>query len=1382
MSRFWHVGCSFYQRFLTFSMDPSADIAIGSAQSVRVVGRSHHSATPAQEAIWLSNQLYPGSRNYHLIWEVRIAGRLDAENLIESLRWMVCRHDALRSHFIIEGDRLVQVVVPEVDPDCCYEDVEDLSAEAIDARIRQTGLSDYDLTAGPLVRFRLLRCAEERHCLVVAVHHLVFDGVSWPTFVEELSARYSGQGPARLTVSYGDFARWQSAKLAAGVWSQQENFWRERIETGTSIDLPLDRRRGAAKKLGGGTEERILPGTLVAKLKRLRSDHGTTLFRLLLSAFVVFLYRLTGQRTLLVGTTLSGRSKKSHAGLIGLANNAVVMRAAVDGTDCFAQVVEKVHREISSCAINQDFPFCEALRRFMPVRDLNSAGLANVAFIKLPSSSPEPIRVGETVWTEQRHFAKASLRDFSITVQERGNAIRLVAEFDATLLDAATITQLLDGYFRLLEEIAIDPRRRISEFPVFPPPVPLQVPAVAVPGLGTNVGNISPSVNVDETIAAKFESVVQRYPERSALKTKSIRWSYRELNEQANRIARRLIDSGAAPGAMIALLFDHDAAMIAAILGVLKAGCAYVPLDEFWPSSRIRSIVADTGAKYLLNDSHCAPLVRQAAAAGVVPINVDELDATLSITNPCSRSNPESLAYVLFTSGSSGTPKGVMQSQRNVLGHIWTYGSQLGLTADDRLSLFSSYCFDAAVMDIFGALLSGATLLPMRLRQDGPAATLDFMAGAALTVYHSTPSVFRALFEDGGEHSWPSIRRVVLGGEQCLKSDVELFKRNFCSGAILVNGFGPTESTLALQFFAHHDVNFEGDVAPIGRPVPGTEIYLLNQSGDAGTIYGEIAIKSERIALGYWRQPELTERAFFPDPAGSAARVYRTGDWGRLLPDGNVAFTGRRDFQIKLRGYRIELEEIEAALHRHPKVRDAVVAVQETRAGDKALVAYIVGNFAEPSLLGELKTFLAKTLPEPMVPMQFIELAALPLTANGKVNCATLPLPEEIVATAHEFVASQSDEEAALVRIFAKLLKRAQVGVHDNFFDLGGHSLVGVKLIGEIAREFGCQLPLTSLYEQPTVAQIACLVRQCVKAVVSPLIAVRTGGTKAPFFCVHGTAGYLPLTQYLGADRPFYGLAQHFEGRRVRYTRIEEIAAYYLSEVRKVQPLGPYHIGGHSVGAFVAFEMAQQLRADHHEVGLLALLDPFAPMASSDDYAVAIAERFDSAGFKSLHSDLKRKLYWLRQGWSDAVLHRCKSAACALLGYLNLPLPVALQSFYMEQVVFGRIYREAYARYRPRPYMGRAVYFASDDERERISAWAALVPTGLEVYSVPGDHLTMLVEPNVAHLAEALREVLNSSDSWGISAKIDKQLGIDAVGELQPNGRAHFPLSDINKN
>jgi amino acid adenylation domain-containing protein len=587
---------------------------------------------------------------------------------------------------------------------------------------------------------------------------------------------------------------------------------------------------------------------------------------------------------------------------------------------------------------------------------------------------------------------------------------------------------------------------------------------------------------IEQSIPERFEKIVPKYRDRVAVKTSNQTLTYEELNRLANRVADAILAESRDNQRPVALLLDNDAPMIAAILGVLKAGKIYVPLDPLLPDTRAGYIMDDSKAGLIVTNGRNRLLANKLARNTLPLFDLDSLDASLPSGSPSRSVSPDTPAWIIYTSGSTGRPKGVVQNHRNVLHFVMNYTNGLHLCAEDRLTVLSSFSVNAANHDIFTALLNGASLYPLNIKECGVGRLIDWLILHEITIYHSVPSVFRH-FLDPLIHDvkFSSVRVIRFGGESTSKRDVELYKRHFSRQSILVNRLGSTETGTLRWYFMDQSSRIEGNIVPVGYPVEDNEILVLDESGKEVEIggTGEIAVKSRYVSPGYWRKPDLTKASFLPGSEGGAERTYRTGDVGRLLPDGCLIHLGRKDFQVKIRGHRIEIAEIEMALLDHPAIKQAIVIPREDYADDQRLAAYLVAATRPAPAVSELRGFLKATLPDYMVPSTWIFLEAFPLAPNGKVDRQGLPPPSSTrPELAAAFVAARTPIEARLAEIWSEVLSIDQVGVTDNFLDLGGHSLAATRVISQVIKHFQVDLPLKSLFELPTVAEMARLITE----------------------------------------------------------------------------------------------------------------------------------------------------------------------------------------------------------------------------------------------------------------------------------------------------------------
>ena len=1053
----------------------------------------------AQQRLWFLDQLEPGNPAYNIPAVLRLSGVLDPAALGQSLREIVRRHETLRTTFSTADGRPFQTVAPAPALSLPVIDLQELPADRRDAEaqkiIAEETRQSFDLAQGLLTRARLLRLGREEHILLLTMHHIASDGWSRGILLRELAALYrafttGNPSPLpELPVQYTDFAVWQRQWLQGETLEEQLAYWKKQLAALPALPFPTDRPRPPAQTYRGAGRSLALSERLTEALRKLSAREGATVFMTLLAAFKTLLYRYTGQNDIAVGSPIAGRTRPEIEGLIGFFVNTLVLRTDLSGNPSFRELLAREREACVGAYAHQDLPFEKLVEELQPERDLSRTPLFQVFFNMMRSGDSRTLDLpglkGE--WLEVPEAA--SKFDMTLYARERHGALAFSLAYNTDLFEAATIERLLGHYHTLLEAIAADPERPISSLPLLTEAERNQLTARRNRVAPANPFIEFKKADAEQSLHARFEQMAESYADRKAVKTENHDWTYGELNRRANRIAHALLRSRGRGEERAALFFDHDAPMIASVLGALKAGQTYVPLDAAYPAERLRYLLEDSGVEAIITDNRNISAAAALANGPFPVINIDDADSQ-STDNPGVPISPDALAYILYTSGSTGQPKGVMQSHRNVLHHIRNYANSLRLAPDDKLTLLSSYGFDAAVMDIFGALLNGAALLPADIKEESREGLLARMAEEGVTIYHSTPTVYRYLFGSlTGKEDLSAIRLVVLGGEEVNKEDVDLFQHRFYAKAIFVNGLGPTESTLALQYFIDRTTELAGNTVPVGYPVEDTEILLLDDAGREAEIYGEIGIRSAGVALGYWRKPEMSDAVFLTDPAGGTKRIYRTGDMGRLLPDGSIAFAGRKDSQVKIRGFRIELGEIEAALYQHAAVREAVVVAREDtptdpstnlpsinsgpelvegRAG-KRLVAYAVASQESAPTMSELRGFLQRKLPDYMIPSAFVFLDSLPLTPNGKIDREALPLTDLETA----FVAPRTPVEQILATIWCEILKLERVGVYDNFFELGGHSLLATRVVWRARNAFKMELPLRCLFENSTVGELA---------------------------------------------------------------------------------------------------------------------------------------------------------------------------------------------------------------------------------------------------------------------------------------------------------------------
>ncbi|WP_437947962.1 amino acid adenylation domain-containing protein [Sorangium sp. So ce296] len=1333
-------------------------------------------ASFAQRRLWLLHRIDPSDTSLRIAQAARLRGRLDREALERSLAEIEQRHEVLRITFTpADGEPM-----PRIGPArrALLEPIElpigpgEEPAAAVRRWLAAWSDRPFDLERGPIWRAALVPMGPHEHVLAVCVHHIAADAASMRVLREELCALYGalarGQpsplGP--LPIQYADHAAWQRRRLTARAADAHLAYWREQLAGAPELELPLCAPRARAGPRRAARRSRALPGPLVDAVRRLARGEGATPFMAVLAALGVVLGRHARLSEVVIGAPFGQREQLEVEGLIGLFVEPAALRVDLRGDPTFRALCGRAREAVLGAHAHRALPFERVVQALSSGREPGRHPLFQV-FFNWVHADVERFSLGEL---EAEMLVPAELpAPYTLTVRavERPDGVALTAAHDAAVFAPEQADQLLEHVAEVLAAATLRPDAPVSSIALSPPTAARRERrALGAPG-----PRFVELRGEGDTLVACFEAQARRRAAAVAVDTGAKQVTYAELDARAERAAAALLGRAAA-AARVALLFEHDEQMVAGVLGTLKAGGAYVPLDPRLPDDRLATIALDAEVGAIL--THAGGLARAARVAppGAAVVDVDEAPAGPKRARPAVA--PEALAYLLYTSGSTGRPKGVMQSHRGALHHARTYASGLFLDADDRVSLLSSYAFDAAVMDLFGALLAGATLCPIEaggeaLLRLGPA-----VAERRVTVLHATPTVYRRILETlPAPEILETVRRVVLGGEEARRSDVEALSASFPPGCVLVNGLGPTECTLALQAYFEGPAALARPSAPVGFPVPGVEVLLLSGGREQVAVYGvgEIVLRSQHLALGYWRDPERTAAAFATDAEGR--RLYRTGDLGRLMPDGSLEHAGRRDAQVKIRGVRVEPGEVEAALRGLADVEDAAV-VATGEPGEVRLAAYVVPRRGARPDPAALSGALRERLPAAMIPASLALLDALPLTPTGKVDRLALarraPVPaggplacDAGAARAPE--PSRDPLEAEVARVWEDVLGVRPAGVHDDFFALGGHSLLAARLVERLERRCGAALPLAAVFEGPTVAEIARRLRrerpEPAALGEAKLVSLRTGGERPPFVCLtppgsRASLHFQHLAARIAPDRPFLAIEPPTFGASGPLPTLAQ-AVDACRAALGAGPVGPLVLGGYSNGGILAFELARRLLAAGERVLAVVMLDAAAPSM----VARALAVHDDVAWTLRFAANLLRRGR-AREAGRDPAPPPLQAAAlrgldpearlCRVLEAARdagaLPATTTVREL-GDALAYYRANTERNAailgRYAPPPCPVRVALLRA--ERRAVGdpdlGWGPLSAWPVEVRPTPGDHESMLEEPAVAALAELLSRCLD---------------------------------------
>jgi amino acid adenylation domain-containing protein len=1024
----------------------------------------------SQQRLWFLDQLDPGTALYNIPINLRLTGPLEVAVLRSALSEIVRRHEALRTVFRTIGEEPRQVVLPAREVPLPVVDLSALPGDARTAAMQEAADEDarrpYDLAAGPLFRARLLRMDAEEHALLLGMHHIVSDGWSVGVLKRELRVLYEAFAEGlpsplpELPLQYGDVAVWQRDNLAGEVMEGQVGYWREQLRGAPAVlDLPTDLPRPPVQTYSGDSVGFTLPAPLIERVRALGRANDATLFMTLSAALSVLLHRWSGQRDLTLGSPIAGRTYSELEELVGFFVNTLVLRVSLDGDPTFQQLLARVRETTLDAYGHQDVPFERLVEELQPQRDLSRPPLFQVMFMMQNMSNEDGTAGKVRMDTFSSNVSQAKF-ELTVVVVDAPDGFRGIFQYNTDLFQRPTIERMSAQLTTLLEAASADPGARVSRLPLLP---------AAERALVLETWNrVEPPVWTGAGMHGGFQARAAATPDAVALEWEGGRSTYAELDAAAGRLAHRLRAAGVGPESLVALCVERGPRMVEAVLAVLRAGGAYLPLDPAYPRERLAYMLEDSGARVLLGDGAAVDAL---ARPGVEVIAQDREAAEIAAlpAAPARPPHPEAAAYVIYTSGSTGRPKGVVVRHAAVENFLRAMARRPGLPEGAGLLAVTTLSFDIAVLELMLPLtLGGRVVLAGRETAADPAALRELFRTSGATAMQATPATWRMLADAG----WtpPSGALLMSGGEPLPR---ELAERLLAGGATLWNLYGPTETTI---WSSAARVLPGGGPVPIGGPIDATSFHVLSPEGEPVPLgaYGELHVGGEGLARGYLRRPSLTALRFLPDPfsATGGARMYATGDRVRWRADGTLEIGGRLDTQVKLRGFRIELGEIEALLRAHPAVREAVAVVREDVAGDPRLVAYVVaGPGAEAPDGTALRAVLRERLPEYMVPSGFVLLESLPLTPNGKVDRGALPAPG--VEAAPDFEEPAAGTEAAVAEIWAAILRLPRVGATDNFFELGGHSLLATQVVARIRTEIGVSLPVLALFEAPTVREMA---------------------------------------------------------------------------------------------------------------------------------------------------------------------------------------------------------------------------------------------------------------------------------------------------------------------
>lgn len=1030
-------------------------------------------ASYVQQAVWFSQLLSGSLPLYNIVWVLRISGPLEIDVLVRSLQTIVDRHEILRSCFTQESEGVIQIVQPPHPIDLIIEDYSKESEEnkqkLLAEHKRQLASEPFDLQNGPLIQFYLQRHDQDKHVLLIRLHHILEDGPSWSVFFDELTALLQGSHLPELQKQYSDYATWQRQMVESGSWKSHEEYWSSRAVGIPQTILPYDHRNPSGGVLEAAIYESSIDRKLIASLLDCFTQHRTSPFRILLTAFLVLLHRLTGEHEVAVGTSLTGRSRPEFDRLIGFFVNPAFLRIDLQDDPTFLHAMVHVSQELDQMVQFEDYPCIRVLNKTNPNRDPGYAFFNRITFTKLQPSRERII--GSLVLRRDPFHLDVNLNDLSVYAQQTSYGVQIFCRYNRNLFEQTTIARMFRSFQVLLEGIAKAPEERISRLPLLTSEDRNQV---------LTEWNPIPTDYPNCCIHELFEKQAERSPDAIALVFEREQVTYHELNARANQLAHFLRKSGAGPEVLVGISMERSVEMVVAQLAVLKAGAAYLPLDPTYPRGRLEWMISESRMRFLLTQESLLSQLPTLDARVICLDRDRELWEQEIAENLKTNIVPQNLAYVIYTSGSTGKPKGVLTVHSAVVNYLVFLVKMAGVKGDDVVLQVPSMSFDPSVRDTIGPLTAGAKVILINSNDAGkPSCLLAKIKEHGVTCILSiVPTMLNALIQEAGEESYDSLRILLASGEELHREICRKVKTVFARVQI-VNLYGPTECTMTSTYYpVDVSTNNEPDVVLIGKPNDNSQIYILDRNLDPSAIGapGEIHLGGSGLARGYLNHVDLTAEKFIPNPFSSepGSLLYKTGDLARLLPDGNVEFLGRLDRQVKVHGYRIELGEIESVLDQHPGIAQSAVASKERSTGQKVLVAYIVPKNSNDLSDRELRTFLKQQLPQYMIPSHYLVLGSLPKTPTGKVDRKALPiLPDISTGDKEGFVPPRTALEIAMASVWSALLQVSQVGIHDDFFALGGDSLIATQVVSRIRQMFEVELPLQSIFEMPTLAELS---------------------------------------------------------------------------------------------------------------------------------------------------------------------------------------------------------------------------------------------------------------------------------------------------------------------
>lgn len=1312
-------------------------------------------ATESQLEIWASCIIGGNEANcaYNESFSLRLAGPFNQEAMLRAVQDISNRHEALRSCFSADGKYIC--VYKELVPDVEQHNISDKPAAEqrlyIANQNRDAALTPFNLVTGPLFKVSLLKLANEEHILTFTVHHIVCDGWSIGIMMQDLSKLYSAhinKKPVQLAPApaFSDYAILQPSFEQSAVYKETADYWLNQFKGSNHIlSLPTDLPRPTLRTYKSHRDDFNMDVGLIYSLKNLAKTNGSSFVTTLLAAFEIFLQRLTGQEEVILGLPAAGQSATGNYGLVGHCVNLLALRSYPKSELSFKGYLKQRTSAILDAYDHQLYTFGSLLKSLNIPRDASRIPLVPVMF-NIDMGMDDHV-----AFEGLQHQLISNPREyesFELFVNISGRDEELVLEwsYNTQLFKASTISNMMVEFEFLLKQLVNDPNILINDVTL------------------KNTNELTQQLNIwNDTVATYpkdkglhqlISKRVAKFGDRTAIKFADETLTYKQLNNQANQLAALLISNGVKKGDKIAFAIDRSEKLVVVMLSIMKTGAIYVPVDPQFPLNRINHMISDSGAVLLLTTDNLKDRYKSNARELVIE-NIWPLLSQYPVTDPEVNITGDDLVYILYTSGSTGLPKGVQIAHHNLVNFLYSMQKAPGITSADKLLAVTTVSFDISGLELFLPLISGAQIIiaDSAEAKDGRS-LLDIIRSEKVTMMQATPYTWRIMLEAGWDSSTPL--KVICGGEALPK---ELAEKIIPQAESLWNVYGPTETTV---WSTIKQIKAGNSLITIGRPIDNTSVYILDNFLNplAAGVAGEIYIGGEGVAKGYLNQPGLTAEKFIRDPFANkpGAKMYRTGDLGRFMANGEIECLGRIDAQIKIRGYRIEAGEIEYHLVNQYNINEAVVLAQPDKNGINKLVAYVVidERYQAENKTDQINNWrlgLKAVLPDYMVPDDLIVIPAMPLTPNGKIDKKSLANHHtEPVEKLNLYVAPRTDVEQLVADIWSEFLGIGNISIFDNFFQLGGHSLIAVQVMTRIEKLTGKRLPLAALFDNSTIEKLALMLEMDGKSIVwDSLVPIKPGGNKMPLYIVHG-AGlnvllFNTLASGMDVDQPVYGLqARGLNGIDEPLSNIVDIAAHYNASIMAQNPNGPYALAGYSFGGIIAFEMARQFMDQGKQVKMLAMLDTYA--YRSPYYDPWLTMQVKRGKF------FARKLYYnlsFPNGFTNTVVHTGKAAKRGITKLAwRLFKDEKQEGFFGYANKIDEMNILAEKRYKLEPNNIAIELFRAEDHTFYMDdfeylGWKPYALNGVNVHKIQGGHNSIFKAPNDKIFADILQNCLNKA-------------------------------------